>query len=125
MPSSSTLDPFAHLIHLRGTDPAAALALLGSTWKTEAPEDPLLELLQGPQAAGQAMFGRLSVAHRGDDRLGLFAGFGAIDLVARARVFPDVSYWRLKGVAFMLLYFAAATFAPERIRRSRFSKRRP
>jgi sterol desaturase/sphingolipid hydroxylase (fatty acid hydroxylase superfamily) len=44
--------------------------------------------------------------------LGLFAGFGAIDLVARARVFPEISYWRLKGIAFMLLYFAAATFAP-------------
>lgn len=44
--------------------------------------------------------------------LGLFAGFAAIDLVARARAFPDVAYWRLKGVAFMLLYFAAATYAP-------------
>jgi sterol desaturase/sphingolipid hydroxylase (fatty acid hydroxylase superfamily) len=44
--------------------------------------------------------------------LGLFGGFAAIDLVARARVFPEVSHWRLKGTAFMLLYFAAATFAP-------------
>ena len=29
----------AHLTRLRGTDPAAALALLRSTWPTEAPED--------------------------------------------------------------------------------------
>lgn len=44
--------------------------------------------------------------------LGLFTGFAALDLVARARAFPEVAGWRLKGVAFMLLYFAAATFAP-------------
>ena len=44
--------------------------------------------------------------------LGLFAAFAALDLIARARSFPDVAYWRLKGVGFMLLYFAAATYAP-------------
>ena len=44
--------------------------------------------------------------------LGLFAAFAAVDLVARARAFPEVANWRLKGVAFMLLYFSAATFAP-------------
>lgn len=44
--------------------------------------------------------------------LGLFGAFAALDLVARARVFPEVGGWRLKGIAFMLLYFAAATFAP-------------
>lgn len=44
--------------------------------------------------------------------LALFAAFAAVDLVARARRFPDVRYWRLKGAAFMLLYFAAATYAP-------------
>jgi sterol desaturase/sphingolipid hydroxylase (fatty acid hydroxylase superfamily) len=44
--------------------------------------------------------------------VGLFAGFAALDLVARARRFPDVSYWRLKGTAFMLLYFAVSTYAP-------------
>jgi sterol desaturase/sphingolipid hydroxylase (fatty acid hydroxylase superfamily) len=44
--------------------------------------------------------------------LGLFSGFVAIDLFARARRFPEISLWRLKGVAFTLLYFAAATFAP-------------
>ena len=43
---------------------------------------------------------------------GLFAGFAAIDLVVRARRFPDVARWRLKGAGFMLLYFAAATYAP-------------
>ena len=44
--------------------------------------------------------------------VGLFAGFAALDLVARARRFPDVNYWRLKGTAFMLLYFAVSTYAP-------------
>lgn len=44
--------------------------------------------------------------------LGLFAGFAAIDLLTRARDFPDVRHWRLKGIAFTLLYFAAATYAP-------------
>ena len=44
--------------------------------------------------------------------IGLFAGFAALDLVARARRFPDVDYWRLKGTAFMLLYFAVSTYAP-------------
>ena len=44
--------------------------------------------------------------------VGLFAGFAAIDLVVRARSFPEVTYWRLKGTAFMLLYFAVATYSP-------------
>ena len=44
--------------------------------------------------------------------LGLFVAFAAVDLVARARVFPDVPFWKLKGIAFALLYFAVATFAP-------------
>jgi sterol desaturase/sphingolipid hydroxylase (fatty acid hydroxylase superfamily) len=44
--------------------------------------------------------------------LGLFAGFAAVDLVARARVFPHVPLWQLKGIAFTLLYFSVATFAP-------------
>ena len=44
--------------------------------------------------------------------LALFAGFAVLDLATRARWFPDVPYWKLKGVAFMLLYFAVATFAP-------------
>jgi len=43
---------------------------------------------------------------------GLFAGFAAVDLLGRARAFPEVAHWRLKGLAFMLLYFAAATYAP-------------
>ena len=43
---------------------------------------------------------------------GLFGAFAAVDLVARARIFPDVPLWKLKGIAFTLLYFAAATFAP-------------
>lgn len=44
--------------------------------------------------------------------LGLFVAFAAVDLAARARVFPEVPFWRLKGIAFALLYFAVATFAP-------------
>jgi sterol desaturase/sphingolipid hydroxylase (fatty acid hydroxylase superfamily) len=44
--------------------------------------------------------------------LGLFAGFALLDLMIRARAFPDVPNWKLKGAAFMLLYFALATFAP-------------
>ena len=44
--------------------------------------------------------------------LGLFVAFAAVDLVARARVFPDVPLWKLKGIAFTLLYFAVATYAP-------------
>jgi sterol desaturase/sphingolipid hydroxylase (fatty acid hydroxylase superfamily) len=43
---------------------------------------------------------------------GLFAAFAAIDLVRRARRFPEVSNWRLKGIAFTLLYFSVATYAP-------------
>ena len=43
---------------------------------------------------------------------GLFAAFAAIDLVARARAFPEVTHWRLKGTAFLLLYLAVATYAP-------------
>ncbi len=44
--------------------------------------------------------------------LGLFGAFAALDLIGRARIFPEVRHWQLKGIAFMLLYFAAATFAP-------------
>ena len=44
--------------------------------------------------------------------LGLFVAFAAVDLAARARVFPEVPNWKLKGLAFTLLYFAVATFAP-------------
>ena len=42
----------------------------------------------------------------------LFAGFAALDLAGRARDYPDVTRWRLKGTAFALLYFALATYAP-------------
>ena len=44
--------------------------------------------------------------------LGLFGAFAAIDLLTRARRFPDVTLWRLKGAAFMLLYLSISTFAP-------------
>lgn len=42
----------------------------------------------------------------------LFGVFAATDLLVRSRSFPEVRLWRLKGVVFTLLYFAAATFAP-------------
>ena len=44
--------------------------------------------------------------------LGLFAAFALVELASRARVFPQVANWRLKGAAFALLYFAIATYAP-------------
>lgn len=43
---------------------------------------------------------------------GLFAGFAVLDIAARARTYPDITGWRLKGAAFALLYFALATYAP-------------
>ena len=42
----------------------------------------------------------------------LFGAFAAADMVVRSRTFPEVRLWRAKGVAFTLLYFAAATYAP-------------
>lgn len=44
--------------------------------------------------------------------LALFGAFALLDLVARARIFPDVPGWRIKGAAFTALYFAAATALP-------------
>ena len=44
--------------------------------------------------------------------LGLFGAFAAIDLLTRARRFPEVTLWRLKGLAFMLLYLSISTYAP-------------
>lgn len=44
--------------------------------------------------------------------LGLFAGFAALELVLKGGRFPDVARWRLRGLAFTLLYFALATYAP-------------
>ena len=44
--------------------------------------------------------------------LGMFGGFALLELVLRGRNFPRVTRWRLKGTAFMLLYFSLATVAP-------------
>lgn len=44
--------------------------------------------------------------------IGLFAGFALLELVARGHNFPAVTNWRLKGVAFLLLYLAISTYAP-------------
>ena len=44
--------------------------------------------------------------------LGLFAGFAALELVRTGGNFPAVARWRLRGAAFVLLYFALATYAP-------------
>jgi sterol desaturase/sphingolipid hydroxylase (fatty acid hydroxylase superfamily) len=44
--------------------------------------------------------------------LALFAAFAILDVAASARRFPPVRRWRLKGAAFLLLYFSVATLAP-------------
>ncbi|HWK42708.1 MAG TPA: sterol desaturase family protein [Croceibacterium sp.] len=43
---------------------------------------------------------------------GMFIVFAALDMIGRARRFPDVSLWKTRGVLFTLLYFAVATYAP-------------
>ncbi len=43
---------------------------------------------------------------------GLFLAFAALDFVSRARNFPNVARWRLKGLAFAMLYFGLATYGP-------------
>lgn len=42
----------------------------------------------------------------------MFGAFALLELLARARRFPDIRFWRLKGLAFAMLYFAIATYAP-------------
>ena len=44
--------------------------------------------------------------------LGLFAAFAALEFASRARLFPSVSNWKMKGAAFTLLYIAVGTYAP-------------
>ena len=44
--------------------------------------------------------------------VGLFAGFAVLELISHGRRFPEVTNWRLKGAAFMLLYLAVSTYAP-------------
>ncbi len=44
--------------------------------------------------------------------ISMFAGFALIDLVYRARTFPDVPLWKTRGLAFMLLYFGVTTYSP-------------
>lgn len=44
--------------------------------------------------------------------IGLFAVFAIAELATRARVFPKVTNWKLKGAAFAVLYVAVATYAP-------------
>ena len=44
--------------------------------------------------------------------LGLFASFAMLECISKGRDFPPVRRWRIKGLAFGLLYFAVATFAP-------------
>jgi|SoiMethySBSTD1v2_1073268.scaffolds.fasta_scaffold27782_10 sterol desaturase/sphingolipid hydroxylase (fatty acid hydroxylase superfamily) len=44
--------------------------------------------------------------------LGLFGSFALLELILRGRSFPDVTYWRLKGTGFVLLYLALSTYAP-------------
>ena len=44
--------------------------------------------------------------------VGMFGGFALLELLLRGRDFPEVTRWRLKGAAFLLLYLALATYAP-------------
>lgn len=44
--------------------------------------------------------------------LSMFAFFAIVDLVFRARTFPDVPRWRAKGIAFTLIYFGVTTYSP-------------
>jgi sterol desaturase/sphingolipid hydroxylase (fatty acid hydroxylase superfamily) len=44
--------------------------------------------------------------------LGLFGSFALLELILRGRSFPYVTYWRLKGTGFVLLYLALSTYAP-------------
>lgn len=44
--------------------------------------------------------------------MGVFALFVLIDYLAPARQFPESRWWRLRGIASALVYFALATYAP-------------
>lgn len=44
--------------------------------------------------------------------LSMFAAFAVLDLVVRARKFPDVPLWKTKGILFTLLYFVVTTYSP-------------
>lgn len=44
--------------------------------------------------------------------LGLFGAFAATELAVRGRAFPAMRLWRVRGIAFFILYFVIATYAP-------------
>lgn len=44
--------------------------------------------------------------------LGLFGAFALAELVAAGRNYPEMRLWRLRGILFLLLYLALATYAP-------------
>ena len=44
--------------------------------------------------------------------LSMFAVFAAIVLLVRARSFPDVPFWKTKGIVFTILYFGVTTYSP-------------
>lgn len=44
--------------------------------------------------------------------IGMFAGFIVLDQLVRARRFPAVSGWRLKGIASFIVYFYLAGYSP-------------
>ncbi|OHC99855.1 MAG: fatty acid hydroxylase [Sphingopyxis sp. RIFCSPHIGHO2_01_FULL_65_24] len=44
--------------------------------------------------------------------LSMFGVFAALDLLFRARNFPDVPLWRAKGLVFTALYFGVTTYSP-------------
>lgn len=44
--------------------------------------------------------------------LAMFVAFVVAELATRARAFPEIAGWRVKGTIFTLLYFATATYSP-------------
>lgn len=44
--------------------------------------------------------------------LSMFAVFAVLDLVVRARTFPNVPLWKTKGILFTALYFVVTTYSP-------------
>ena len=44
--------------------------------------------------------------------IGLFAGFALLELALRGGNFPAVAHWRIRGIGFLLLYLALATYSP-------------
>jgi len=44
--------------------------------------------------------------------ISIFGVFCALDFVVHPRVFPEMKFWRLRGIAFFAVYFALSGYAP-------------